>query len=153
MTLVRYNARNFLNPWDRLSDLERQFNHMWSGAPATTGTIAQESWVPAIDIHDAGEEYVFEADMPGMKKEDIDITVADNVLTIKGERKREHKEGGEKNGYFRYEREYGTFERSFELPAGIDSEKVNADFKDGVLKITLPKSEGVKPRRIEVKQN
>jgi HSP20 family protein len=109
------------------------------------------TWVPAIDIRETEDSYLIEADVAGLKKDDIELTVEDNVLTLKGERKHESEE--KKEGYRRIERRYGSFRRSFELPAGVDTGKVKADVKDGVLSVTLPKPEEVKPKQIEVNYN
>jgi HSP20 family protein len=107
------------------------------------------SWSPVVDIYDKGGEVVIHAELPGMKKEDIDIRVENNVLTIRG--KKERKEEVKEEGYFRSERAYGTFSRSFSLPTTVDVKKISAEYKDGVLTLSLPKAEEAKPRQIEVK--
>ena len=107
------------------------------------------NWSPAVDIYDKGGEVVIHAELPGMKKEDIDIRVENNVLTIRG--KRERKEEVKEEGYFRSERAYGSFSRSFSLPTTVDVKKIAAEYKDGVLTLSLPKAEEAKPRQIEVK--
>ena len=106
-------------------------------------------WHPAVDIFDNGTEIVLEAELPGLKKDEIDVKVDNNVMTLQGERKREKEV--EENGYFRSERSYGSFSRSFTLPTTVDSNKIEAAFEDGVLKVTLPKAEEAKPKQIEVK--
>lgn len=107
------------------------------------------SWSPVVDIYDKGGEVVIHAELPGMKKEDIDIRVENNVLNIRG--KKERKEEVKEEGYFRSERAYGTFSRSFSLPTTVDAKKISAEYKDGVLTLNLPKAEEAKPRQIEVK--
>jgi HSP20 family protein len=94
---------------------------------------------------------VLTAEIPGVRKDDLDIRVENNTLTIRGERKREQEAA--KESYHRVERLYGTFSRSFSLPSTVDNEKVNAEFKDGVLKVTLPSREEAKPRQIQVQVN
>lgn len=105
-------------------------------------------WSPAVDILENENELVVKADLPEVKLEDIGIHIEDGTLTLKGERKFERK--SEKEGYHRIERSYGSFSRRFALPESVDPEKVTADFKEGVLTVTLPKKELAKPRSIKV---
>ena len=105
-------------------------------------------WAPAVDIIDEKDHLRVRADLPGMKKDEIEESVNNDTLTIRGE-KREEKEIKEKD-YVRSERYYGAFHRSFTLPAGVDPQKVNAGYKDGVLEIALPKREDAKPKQIKV---
>jgi HSP20 family protein len=93
----------------------------------------------AVDMYDEGREFVIKTDVPGVKKEDMHLDLAENVLTLTGEKKME--ETVEKGGYYRSERSYGTFSRSFELPSGVDTDKITANLKEGVLEIILPKTE------------
>ena len=111
--------------------------------------VGENRWVPPIDVLEREESLEFTAELPGLKKDDIDITVEDKVLTLSGERKFENTE--ERNGYHRIERSYGTFSRSFTLPHEVDQTKVKASFEDGVLTIQIPKAEAAKPRKIEIK--
>jgi HSP20 family protein len=106
-------------------------------------------WAPLVDITEDEKEYVIKADRPEVKKEDVKISVQDGVLAISGERKYEKEEKGKK--YHRVERSYGSFERSFSVPADAEEEKVSAQFKDGVLMVHLPKGETAKPKRLEIK--
>jgi HSP20 family protein len=106
-------------------------------------------WNPAVDIFEEKDDVVIKAELPGMNKDDIDLRVENNVLTLTGQRKRE-KEVNE-DGYFRSERAYGTFSRSFTLPTTVDVGKIAASYKDGVLTINLPKAEEAKPKQIDVK--
>ncbi|MEK7268904.1 MAG: Hsp20/alpha crystallin family protein [Nitrospirota bacterium] len=110
-------------------------------------TVAE--WAPLVDITEDDKEYLIKAELPEVKKEDVKLTAHDDVLTITGERKYEKEEKGKK--YHRVERAYGSFERSFTLPEDADEGKIAAEFKDGVLKVHLPKSEKAKPKSIEVK--
>ena len=105
-------------------------------------------WTPRADMVETDNEYLIDVDLPGMSKKDIQINYHDNVLTIAGERKEEKKE--EQKGYMRNERYYGSFERSFMLPAAITDEKIKATFKDGVLKITIPKAEKSKRKSVTI---
>jgi HSP20 family protein len=111
------------------------------------------SWAPAVDIYEGENELVVKADLPEVKPEELDIRVENNILTIRGERKFENmaREGkqGEKN-YLRVERSYGTFSRSFSLANSVNSEAIKADYRDGVLTLTIPKREEAKPKQIQV---
>ncbi len=106
------------------------------------------SWVPAVDIYETDDAIVLEAELPGMDEKDIEVRVEDNVLTIKGERKFE-KEAKEEN-YYRMERYYGSFQRSFSLPSNVDVDKIKAEYKKGILKVTMPKKEETKPKQIKI---
>ena len=110
--------------------------------------VGENRWVPPIDVREREDRLEFTAELPGLKKDDIDITVEDRVLTLSGERKFESTE--EKNGYHRIERSYGRFTRSFTLPHEVDQDNVKATFEDGLLTIEIPKSEEAKPRKIEI---
>ncbi len=105
-------------------------------------------WSPAVDIIETENELVVKADLPDVRLEDIDVQVENQTLTLKGHRKFE-RDGGEK-GYHRIERQYGSFVRSFSVPSTVDTEKVGADYKNGVLTISLPKKETAKPRQVKV---
>jgi HSP20 family protein len=107
------------------------------------------NWCPPVDIYEDRDEVVLKAELPGMKKEDIDVRVENNVLTLNGQRKQE-KEAKE-DGYFRSERSYGTFSRSFTLPTTVDVKKISASYKDGILTVQLPRLEESKPKQIDVK--
>jgi HSP20 family protein len=109
------------------------------------------TWAPAVDIYETDQAIVLKADLPDMKANDVDIRVEDNMLYLKGERKME-KETKEEN-YHRVERSYGSFSRSFVLPRTVSSEKISADYQNGVLKITMPKREESKPKQIRVNVN
>ena len=103
----------------------------------------------AFDVKETPDAYVFKADLPGIKNEDLDVKLANNRLTVTGKREAEKREKTET--YYTYERSYGNFMRSFTLPEGVEGEKVAADLKDGVLTITLPKKPEAKPRQVDVK--
>jgi HSP20 family protein len=105
-------------------------------------------WAPAVDIYETENELVLKADLPDVDLKDIDVRVENQTLTIAGERKFEKQESGK--GYHRIERNYGTFVRSFTVPNTFDTEHIAADFKNGVLSVTLPKKEAAKPRQVKV---
>lgn len=131
----------------RLSSLLGQSPARWNGNKEENMTVAQ--WAPLVDITEDEKEYLIKAELPEVKKEDIKLTVHDNVVTITGERKSEKEETGKK--FHRIERAYGSFMRSFTLPDDAEAGKIAADYKDGLLKVHLPKSEKTKPKSIEVK--
>jgi HSP20 family protein len=129
-------------------DFNRLFNTTWprlfSGEEALSGT-----WAPSVDIYEDQSSIVLEADLPGMKQEDFKLSIENYKLTLSGERKFEKDEKGE--NFHRVERSYGSFTRNFSLPSTVNVDEVNAEFKDGVLRVTLPKKEEVKARQIQVK--
>jgi len=109
---------------------------------------ATTSWSPAVDIYETENEIMVQAELPGVDRKDIGLNLENNVLTLKGERRFE-KETKQEN-YHRIERSYGAFSRSFSIPAIVDEEKIRADYKDGILKIALPKKEQVRPKQIRI---
>ena len=115
----------------------------------SVGEGLRDAWVPAVDVQETDKAFVFVAELPGLGKEDIEITLEDNLLTVSGEREFDEKEEGET--YHRVERAYGKFSRSFSLPSQVDNTKVEASFEEGLLKIEVPKSEQAQPRKIEIK--
>lgn len=142
------------DPFKELEDMQRRLSTMFGRAPVRKDGDKQEAmtvaeWAPLVDISEDEKEYLIKAELPEIKKEEVKVTVQDDVLTIAGERKYEKEEKGKK--FHRIERAYGSFERSFTLPEDADATKVVADFKDGILKIHLPKSEKAKPKSVEVK--
>ena len=110
--------------------------------------IARSSWTPNVDVFETDDKIVLEAELPGMKAEEVDVSIENNVVTIRVERKFEKKE--EKDNYHRVERSYGSFTRSFTLPRTVTGDDATADFENGVLKITLPKREEAKARKIDI---
>lgn len=142
------------DPFKEISDMENRLSRLFS-APTTNGgakealTVAE--WAPAVDIAEDDKEYIIKAELPEVRKEDVKVTVANGELSITGERKFEKEEKGKK--YHRVERAYGSFLRSFSLPEAVDGTKVEAQFKDGMLTIHLPKDEKAKPKTVEVKLN
>ena len=110
--------------------------------------LLRGTWSPTVDICENGDTIVLEADLPGLKSGEFDLSIENFTLTLRGERKFEKK--SEADNYHRVERSYGTFTRTFTLPSTVNVEAVQAEFKDGVLRVTLPKREEVKPRQIEI---
>ncbi|HEB76058.1 MAG TPA: Hsp20/alpha crystallin family protein [Nitrospirae bacterium] len=104
---------------------------------------------PVVDIYEEGDDVVVKAEMPGIKKDDVDVSLTENSITISGEKKKEEKV--ERKNYYRLERSYGSFSRTFRLPAEVQSDKAKAKFKDGVLEVRIPKTEEAKKREKKVK--
>lgn len=127
-----------------------EFTRLFDSLFEPRGTVAQR-WVPAMDLVETEDHYLLKADLPGMKQEDVSLEFNDGTLTISGERGHEYER--KEKGYFRIERSFGRFSRSLTLPDGIDADKIEASFHDGVLEVTIPKPEARKPRRIEVAWN
>ncbi len=151
MTLIRFKPQSAdvspaLSPGDLLRDFTNLHFPFFPQEKAGMNT-----WSPALDVHDDKEAFTVTLEVPGLKKEDFEISYHDGVLSIAGERK-EEKEAKERN-YFRRERFFGRFSRSVSLPADVQPDKIAAAYKDGVLTVTLPKAEKAKPKQIEVSVN
>ena len=148
-SLIRWEPfRDIHTLQDRLN---RVFGDLSHRPGSTDEGLTAGPWTPQVDVYETNDSIVLKADLPGMNQNDVEISVEGNTLTVKGERKFE-KEVNEKD-YYRMERSYGTFTRSFTLPPTVDSDKIDAAFAQGVLKITLPKREESKPKQIKVKIN
>jgi HSP20 family protein len=151
MKLMRYQRPEVDWPtFGRLSslrnELDRLFESPWSELfPAST---LLSEWTPAIDVHEDKDSFVVRAELPGMKREEIDVSWRDGALSISGERKTEKKHEDAKA--YRTERFFGKFQRTVTLPAAVAGEKIKAAYKDGVLTVTLPKTEEAKPKHIDV---
>lgn len=141
--------------FDPFRQIEARFNRAWGEnffdlfKPMAEENWSLATWSPACDIYENENEIVVKAELPEVKKEDVHVTIENNVLTIRGERK--FSEETKQENYHRVERRYGEFMRSFTLPSFVEPAKVNADFKDGVLRVTIPKREEAKPKQVEVK--
>ena len=150
MTLMRYQEPELTNwsPFDRLTSLRDEMNRLFESTFGREfGVIG--GWSPSLDISQDKDNVFVKIELPGMKKEDIDISLHNGMLVISGERKQESEvHEGET---FRSERYFGRFHRTVALPTLVDAEKVNAAYKDGILTVTLPKAEEAKPKQIEVK--
>ena len=144
MKLVRFE-NPVLAPWSgfgRLSSLQDELNRLFTES-------ANNSWAPVVELSEDKNNFLVTAELPGLKKEDIDVTLLDGVLTISGERKQERKVD-EEGGIHRSERYFGRFERSLTLPSEVTADGVKADYKDGLLTVTLPKTEAAKPKKIGI---
>ena len=147
MAIVRWD------PFRDLMTLQERMNEMFDRTLRRRGDeeegLAPRAWAPAVDIYETDEKMVIKVELPGLKKEDIDIEVRDSTLTLKGERKFEKEI--KRESYHRVERAYGSFQRSFTLPSTVKQEAIEASFKEGILEISLPKAEAVKPKKLAIK--
>ena len=152
MSLVRWNPARELATWPSdLFGIQREMNRMFDGFFRGTGDgdYAISSWTPAVDITEHDDQFVVKVELPGVNKDDVKITLENNILTIRGEKKQEKET--KKENYHRVERSYGSFQRSFTLPTTVKNDKIDAVYRDGILQIALPKAEEAKPKQIEVK--
>ena len=148
MSLVRYTPRSTFASWPELdlfsNRLSRVFGNAWD-TPEPTGT-----WIPAVNVEESADELLLTAELPGMREEDVNVDIENNILTIRGE-KREAREGeGEGRRYHVWERQYGSFHRAFTLPRSVEADAIRADFDGGVLTVHLPKSPEAKSRAIQI---
>jgi HSP20 family protein len=152
-TITRWNPFRTAT-WDPFKDLEEFEQRLATtfgrgmGKPNGEEAITTADWAPLVDITEDEKEFLIKAELPGLKKEEVKVSVDEGVMTISGERKLEKEEKTKR--YHRIERAYGKFERSFTLPEKADSTKVNAEFKDGVLQVHLPKTEKPASKALEV---
>jgi HSP20 family protein len=144
MKLVQYQRPGLVWPsFGRLSNLQDELDRLFE-SPLT-------GWAPALDVHEDKDNFIVRTELPGLKREDIEVSLQDGALIISGERKVEEKREGVE--VHRQERFYGKFQRALTLPAPVAADKVKAQYKDGVLTITLPKTEEAKPKQIDVSIN
>jgi HSP20 family protein len=144
-----------ISPWKPFRELERmrrEMDRLWDsffeGKPAKRGEEAGE-WLPTLDVSETKNELVIRAEIPGIDPKDIDISLVNDILTVKGEKKQEKEEKDE--NYHLIERSYGSFSRTIRLPKEVQSDKINASYKNGILKVALPKSEEAKKKEIKIK--
>lgn len=140
------------NPFRELEDIQARL-HRYFGEPLPRRDGEEglffADWAPPVDIQETEKEYLIKAELPGVKKEEVKVEMLDGVLSIEGERKQETEEKGKR--YRKVERSYGKFVRQFALPTEVDATKIEAEFKEGMLNIHLPKTEMAKPKAVEVK--
>ncbi len=144
--IVKKETSRVVSPF---AEMEKLFEDFWRRPSSLLGwpemRVAERFEIsPSVDIYEEGNELVLKADLPGITKDEVEINVTDNVLTLTGEKKKEEKV--ERENYFRYERSHGSFCRRFHLPDGIDTEKIKAHYKEGVLEVRLPKTEESKQK-------
>jgi len=151
MALIRWTPRGDL--WDsfaNLADIQEEMNRLFGSSLRRLGRSSFDgAFIPAIDVAEEKDSFLVKADLPGLSKDDVSVTLQDNYLTIKGEKK--HETETKEADYYRQERFSGSFSRMIELPSTVDARKIDAQFKDGVLHVRLPKAEEAKPKQIEIK--
>ena len=147
MALVRGRHRGDLTPWSAFTELQNEMARMMENRGFEWDQIGR-AWSPAMDLQETENEYILQADLPGIRREDIELTAIDNTISIRGRREIEEREDAK--NIHRVERMYGEFQRTFELPGGFDAANVAATLRDGVLRVRLPKREESKPKRIEL---
>jgi HSP20 family protein len=150
MAIEIWRPRWGMIPWRPFRDSEewdRRFDDLL-GRPLWRLPVDERGWMPAVDVFEKEDRFVVKAELPGMKEDDIDVSVVGDTLSIKGEKKTEAEIKDE--DYYRCERSYGSFYRSIPIPSNVDANKIEASFEDGVLEVTLPKSTKVKPKKIAV---
>jgi len=137
--------------WRPIQELKKEMDRIWQeffGKTYAPEKWEGIEWVPAVDVSETDDAVIVKVDVPGVKPEDMEISLVDNVLVIKGEKKREEEE--KKENFYRMERFYGSFMRSIQLPCEIEVDKIEANYKDGVLKIILPKKPEEKKKVIKI---
>jgi HSP20 family protein len=153
MALARWTPGGSLARWQPEREFQRLRTEMDRLFDEVFGESGESSWrggawAPPVDLYDTDDAFVLKAELPGMSKDDIHIEVHDRTLTLRGERK--HEAAVKDEHYHRRERAYGSFQRAFSLPTAVDADKIQANFKDGLLELRLPKSEMAKPKHIAI---
>jgi HSP20 family protein len=146
MTLVRWHRARDMHAMQH--EMKRLVHDFFRDGLQDKGAARRDVWTPAVDMYEGDEAFTLTAELPGFSKDDVQVEIKDNRLTLRGERKREAEV--KEAHYHRVERVYGAFRRSIRLPALVDADKAEAVFKDGVLKLTLPKAEEAKPKPISI---
>jgi len=138
-------------PFRNVSDIQGEVNRLFDtflGRPMAPAAPATRSWLPAVDMHETKDDLVLTVEVPGVREKDVKVSITGDLLTIRGERRWD--EDAKSQQYLHVERVYGQFERMVQLPMAVQAEKVKATYRDGVLQITLPKAEELKPREIKI---
>ena len=138
------------DPFRGVGDIQTEMNRLFDnfvGRPAAAAA-GERVWLPAVDVHETKDDLVLSFDIPGVSQKDVQLTITGDLMTVRGERRFERE--ATENTYHRVERVYGRFERSVQLPMTVQTDKVKANYRDGVLEVKLPKAEEVKPREIKI---
>jgi HSP20 family protein len=146
MAITRYSTRN---PWRELDTLSNRLSRMFDDSFPTPSSGG--NWLPAVSVEETSDELLLSAELPGMSEEDIELEVENNILTLRGEKSEERREGDESRKYHLWERSYGSFARSFTLPRTVNADEIHAEFDRGILTVRMPKSPEAKSRRIAIK--
>lgn len=143
MAITRYQPLR-LSPWRELGDLSNRLGWFFGEGPGET------AWVPAVNVEEGADDLLFRVEVPGVSRDAITVEVKDGLLTVRGEKTEEREEGSEERRYHVWERRFGSFQRTFRLPRTVNAENVEADYRDGVLSIRVPKLPEAKARQIEI---
>jgi HSP20 family protein len=160
MSLIKRNPTLGMTRWNReypafrgiqslQNDMNRIFDEFFRGDILANDSFLMRDWSPAVDIVENNDSYLLKAELPGMNKDDVKITLENNLLTIRGEKKNEYEK--KEGNYHQVERSYGSFERTFTIPGSVKANDIDAQYKDGILSLMLPKMEEAKPKMIDVK--
>ncbi len=149
MAMERWRPRQAVAPWHTFEDMDRFMDEVFCTWTTPWWRTGDMGWAPSIEVLDRKDSIMVRAEMPGMQKEDIDVSVMGDTMTISGERRQEAE--AKEEDYYRREMSYGKFSRSITLPTSVDAEKIEATYENGILEINLPKIEKAKARKIEVK--
>lgn len=145
MAITRYSTRN---PWRELDTLSNRLNRMFDESFPTPSSGG--NWLPSVSVEETTDELLLKAELPGMREEDIELEVENNILTLRGEKTEERREGDEARKYHLWERSFGSFARSFTLPRTVNADEIHADFDRGILTVRMPKAPEAKSRRITI---
>ncbi len=148
MALVRYTPRSNFTSWPDLDLFSNRLSHIFGNTWDTPEPT--EAWIPAVNVEEAADELLLTAELPGMREEDINVDIENNILTIRGEKREARGEADEGRRYHVWERRYGSFHRAFTLPRSVEADAIRADFEGGVLTVRLPKAPEAKSRAIEI---
>ena len=140
-----------VDPFREMFELQRSINDLFEGSlgKSSRESAALSAWAPAVDIYEDEDSFLLKVELPEVNRDDVKVNLDGNMLSITGERRFEHED--KRDGYHRVERSYGQFYRSFTLPPNVNAAEINAEFKEGLLRLTIPKKEEAKPKQIEVK--
>ena len=151
MTITRYTRRPpFRSPWLEVEDMTNRLNRLFT-SPDRSEESSSFPWVPTVNVEENAEELLLTAELPGLGLDDISIEVENNKLTLSGEKKSDRDDGDEDRRYHIWERRYGSFKRTFNLPRTVKTEEISAYAKDGILSVRMPKAAEAKSRKIEVR--
>jgi HSP20 family protein len=150
MALVRFRPFGAVDPFRDLGDIQTEINRMFDSVfgRAPQNQLVDRVWAPAVDMYETKDELVVKAELPGVSEKDIHLSITGDMLSLKGERHLE--QAGKQGDYYRMERWYGKFERVLPLPFPVDAGKVQASFRDGVLTVSLPKADQIRPKEIKI---
>ncbi|PIE05072.1 MAG: heat-shock protein Hsp20 [Spirochaetales bacterium] len=149
MEIMKYREPAAPSYWNSMKNLQQEINALFDDDffPASTG-LFDRTYSPAVDVIENENNYLIRCELPGLSSEDIDVQVADNVLTVKGEKKARNEESEKR--WYKKESWYGSFQRTISMPSGVDAAGIKGELENGILKVTLPKKEEMKPRQISV---